>query len=84
MIVQKHAGLNEKGWVTFKRCSFFLNVDLNKSVIESYLGLPWDTDSRVIVIESFIDDHIHSHGRVGSLITTGMPYTCHLENDMPC
>ncbi|KAF2586927.1 hypothetical protein F2Q70_00034944 [Brassica cretica] len=66
---------SENSAFTLQRCNITASADLApiKSTVKTYLGRPWGVMSTVVVMESFIDDHIDPAGW----------YTC-CAGYMPC
>ncbi|XP_013654104.2 probable pectinesterase 56 [Brassica napus] len=55
---------DQKSGFTLQRCNITASADLSpvKSTVKTYLGRPWGVMSTVVVMESFIDDHIDPAG----------------------
>ncbi|CAF2071006.1 hypothetical protein HID58_041531 [Brassica napus] len=61
---QNRDNSGENSAFTLQRCNITASADLSpiKSTVKTYLGRPWGVRSTVVVMESFIDDHIDPAG----------------------
>ncbi|CAL4918050.1 unnamed protein product [Urochloa decumbens] len=59
---QGRSNANENTGFVFQFCNFSGDTRLREKAVETYLGRPWKTYSRIIFMESFMDDSIHPLG----------------------
>ncbi|GAB2219231.1 hypothetical protein Droror1_Dr00006864 [Drosera rotundifolia] len=59
---QSRTSSDENTGISIQNCTFLATDDLYASNVSSFLGRPWRDYSRVVIIESYIDDFIDQAG----------------------
>ncbi|KAJ4912968.1 Pectinesterase/pectinesterase inhibitor 18 [Raphanus sativus] len=61
---QNRGNQDQKSAFTIQRCNITASADLIpfKTTVKTYLGRPWGVMATVVIMESFIDDHIDPAG----------------------
>ena len=64
IIEQQREIESSKSGIVLQNCTIKATPDLKKSNVTTYLGRPWGTFSRTVIMESYIDDLIDPRGWV--------------------